>query len=590
MRKRVLSALAFIIACVSVKAGFVREDVAARYAQTVMGMASQPQPDNISAQRVSGRGGKDEMPNYYIFNNPDGGWVIISADDRTSPVLAYSDNGYFCSTDMPENLELWMDGVGQTIESIRKSDIKASPQVEAEWKQDRPLLAAGGDRKVLQTANWNQKEPYNMLCPVVKGENERSVAGCVATATAIIMRYHKWPAHGKGVVGGYYTSNGSYVSAYSIENHYYDWDEMPLTDAAGKYSGWTETQLEQVAQLIHDCGVIEKTDYSLSGSASYSIYAKEGLKNHLYYSQKVIYLYKSNYDAQKWFSIIRREIDENRPVLYGGNNDSAGHEFVCDGYDSDGLKLHFNWGWGGKSNGFFSVDLPKTSATSPFMINQEALVGICPENVQIEQTEPELFSIVKNDDFYGIEPVMTDGLTAGSNLRFRVGNFLCPSAEYLSYRFKICLFDKDGNLKQEGWNHHAAFTGHGIFCESFYTDPDILAVIPELTDTFKLYVQQPDGTWTNVRGNSEFNPDLKYVCCGVTMDPVILLPDDYGVGQEVDLRLSLGFTPVKSVKWSVNGQNSDGHIRLQSGKTRIRADVKYLDGSSGYILRTVDLE
>jgi hypothetical protein len=74
------------------------------------------------------------------------------------------------------------------------------------------------------------------------------------------------------------------------------------------------------------------------------------------------------------------------------------------------------------------------------------------------------------------------------------------------------------------------------------------------------------------------------------MDPVILLPDDYGVGQEVDLRLSLGFTPVKSVKWSVNGQDSDGHIRLQSGKTRIRADVKYLDGSSGYILRTVDLE
>ena len=98
MRKIVI--LAFALACVlSVKAEFVRQDVAARYAQKAMGMSVQPQSDDATTLRAASRDGKETLPRFYVFNNPDGGWMIISADDRISPVLAYSDNGQFQSTD-----------------------------------------------------------------------------------------------------------------------------------------------------------------------------------------------------------------------------------------------------------------------------------------------------------------------------------------------------------------------------------------------------------------------------------------------------------------------------------------------------------
>ncbi len=586
MRKIVI--LAFALACVlGVKAEFVRPDVAARYAQKAMGMSVQPQADDATALRAASRDGKEALPRFYVFNNPDGGWMIISADDRISPVLAYSDNGQFCATDMPDNLEWWIDGVERSVDDIRNSDLKASAQVVAAWRS-QPVMDGVTGRKVLETANWDQEDPYNRLCPVAKGENERSLVGCVAVAEAIIMRYNKWPANGKGVIGGYTTSGGTYIPAYSIENHTYNWDDMPLSDCPTHLSDWTEDQLNQVAQLLHDCGVMSIMDYSAEFSGAYVIYAKNGMvKNMSYSSESIRLLYKCNYDADKWFALMKKEIDEDRAILYGGESQKGGHAFVCDGYDDTG-KLHFNWGWGGRDNGFFAVDLGDYPLLE-YNQYQDAMIGICPNNVHIEQTEHEQFYLRPNwTGRYGLRPNTDDkGLTVGTRFAFTVGEFVPSSADEIKYELKVCLFDKDGNIKQEGWNLKADVdpsTG------DLTTQYDVLTATPELGDEFVLCLKQPDGSWTKVRGSREVVPDQEYVNCGVIYNPVILLPDDYGVGQTVDLKLSLCLRPIKSVRWSVNGQTSDGHLQLESGKTRIRADVTYVDGSTGYILRTVDLE
>ena len=81
-------ALALVLA-VAVRADLVRPDVAARYAQGVLGMSEAPKPESSGALRAPGRDGQSN-PDYYIFNNPDGGWAIISADDRVNPVIGYS--------------------------------------------------------------------------------------------------------------------------------------------------------------------------------------------------------------------------------------------------------------------------------------------------------------------------------------------------------------------------------------------------------------------------------------------------------------------------------------------------------------------
>ena len=44
----------------------------------------------------------------FVFNVEGGGFVVVSGDDRTRPVLAYSESGSFESSDMPEALTGWL--------------------------------------------------------------------------------------------------------------------------------------------------------------------------------------------------------------------------------------------------------------------------------------------------------------------------------------------------------------------------------------------------------------------------------------------------------------------------------------------------
>lgn len=101
--------------------------------------------------------------------------------------------------------------------------------------------------------------------------------------------------------------------------------------------------------------------------------------NHFRYPESISYLQKSRkeqyviwdstglfytnvitvpYTDEEWIEIIKNEIDNKRPILYVAYDDedaNSGHAFVCDGYDGDNM-LHFNWGWGGDSDGYYNVN------------------------------------------------------------------------------------------------------------------------------------------------------------------------------------------------------------------------------------------
>ena len=101
MRRRGIIAVLILAFSQCAMASVVTPEDAARYAGKFMGMSSAPTPDNVPMQRSANRGGVRE-PEYYVFNNPDGGWVIIASDDRITPVLAYSESGsYDPDADMP---------------------------------------------------------------------------------------------------------------------------------------------------------------------------------------------------------------------------------------------------------------------------------------------------------------------------------------------------------------------------------------------------------------------------------------------------------------------------------------------------------
>jgi hypothetical protein len=48
------------------------------------------------------------------------------------------------------------------------------------------------------------------------------------------------------------------------------------------------------------------------------------------------FIYKSRYTDSDWNSLLKAELDSNRPVFYSGWG-SGGHSFVCEGYTYDDI-------------------------------------------------------------------------------------------------------------------------------------------------------------------------------------------------------------------------------------------------------------
>lgn len=298
-------------------------------------------------------GGADRI---YIYNVDGGGWVMVSGDDNTRrQVLGYSSTGRFDYSAMPVNARNWIESYADVI-----SRLESHPEYV---RRDSVMQsrASGAVAPLLGEIAWDQVEPYNLLCPTLSN-GERAVTGCVATAMAQIMMYHRYPAAGQGRAS--YEWNGQTLSA---DFGKYDWDLM-----APKYTGSeSEASRQAVATLMRDCGYSVKMDYGPeSGANFYSTFSV--LVEKFSYDKSLIYLPRNNCDTESWERVLREELDDKRPVLYSGTGNGGSHAFVCDGYDDKGY-FHFNWGWSGSGDGYF------ISGENLFPYSQSMIYGIQPD-------------------------------------------------------------------------------------------------------------------------------------------------------------------------------------------------------------------
>lgn len=307
--------------------------------------------------------------NFYIFSS-ENSFVIVAADDRVKPIIGYSDSNPFVLNENMTNVNYWLGKVNNEIQYVVDNDIKATEEIENEWK----TLLAGNSLapksratvEPLLTTKWNQGEPFNNMCPTYG--SERTVTGCVATAMAQIMNYWEWPKTGTGSHS--YTSTAiSSTHNVNFANTTYDWDNMKDT-----YNSYTATEANAVATLMYHVGVSVDMDYNVSsagGSGAYSNCVHDALKTYFdynpditnvinynggyYYHDKEGYLHSiSGFTAEKWVTSIKDELNNERPVYYSGSGDGGGHAFVCDGYDASD-NFHFNWGWGGSCDGYYPI-------------------------------------------------------------------------------------------------------------------------------------------------------------------------------------------------------------------------------------------
>ena len=280
----------------------------------------------------------NEQPAYYIFTNPnDKKFVIISGESKLNELVGYGDKMTENPNDQPPYFKLFLKEYERVVKEVRSKAATTTPQRPIKRKVE-PLL----------TCKWSQYDPFNKYTPLSNGQH--TPTGCVATATAQVMFYNKWP---KNRPQDYIASTGDDAK----KSVTYWWDEMKnTTNEMG-----TEHSRQAVGVLMSDIGKAVNMRYYYRGSDSNLQYACNALRDKFDYT--VRYLDKNFLPANDFLNEVMQEISDGYPVLVVGGP----HAFVYDGYDEQGL-IHTNWGWGGENDGYFDINIV-TLNVSGFALN-----------------------------------------------------------------------------------------------------------------------------------------------------------------------------------------------------------------------------
>ncbi|MDR1757410.1 MAG: thiol protease/hemagglutinin PrtT [Bacteroidales bacterium] len=318
---------------------------------------------------------------YYIFNTQYG-FVIISGDDRVTPVLGYSLEQPFDEQTLPPQAAAFLRCHRKAIAELTKSEAIKTEPLPA-WqkmytKSTKSMIATVVP--VLISTTWHQQNPYNNACPVdTLGYGGHALVGCVALSMAQICKYWNYPKYGEGQNSYSYEQYG--VLSANFEDAEYEYSLMPnkLTESS------SAAEKEATSLLCYHCGVAANMMYGATASGSYSLCnygkcAETALRDHFRFYD-AIGVKRHDYDDNAWTQLLKSELSNGCPIYYSAvdPDSAAGHAFVCDGYNSDGY-FHINWGWGGQANGYFALS---NFSPSPyhFIEQEQAIIHVYPEQI-----------------------------------------------------------------------------------------------------------------------------------------------------------------------------------------------------------------
>lgn len=294
----------------------------------------------------------------------DSGWVLVSSEFATKPILASSPAGKFPNLEempcgMKWLLSYYENEIKYARDSLKNKTINPlweSQEIETRYSQNIQPDSITLER--MAEVHWNQNgnnsssytihcdKAYNKFCPT--GINPlacgHKYVGCVGVAVAQFMWYYQWPHSGK-------IQNYSRDIGYNNKISEYYWNIIP-TDI---YDTSDLDSVDAVAGFLTDCAVAINTNFTDSGSSSNFTNSLNALNNRFHYINGATYN-RNSYNSTTWINMLKAEIRSGHPILYRGQNNKAGHAFVLFGYDYDN-KFRVNWGWGGHyNNGTFSLE------------------------------------------------------------------------------------------------------------------------------------------------------------------------------------------------------------------------------------------
>ncbi len=411
-------------------AGVVSVENAKQLAADFFNASSHDRLASVDALDLVHTSGSESHPLYYVFNAREGeGFIIVSADDCTTPVLGYSLDGRYDVASLPAAMEWMMSGL--------ESEIKAAPSLQrpVNHTERRNMARKAGkgtyDRILLGTPAWSQEAPFNNAIP------GRPLVGCVGTAMGMIMKYHEYPLRGTGSYNGV---------SFDVE---YDWDNMRMDNYR---SGFSQAEADAVSTLLYHTASSIGTQFGFSGSSAYEVKVPAAMINYFGYDPGISYKKRSEVSTQAEFDrLVEEDIKAGRPVLYCGQDMTAGHAFVVDGFDPVSNMIHVNWGWAGASgnnNGgwYASTALnPSVSQQHSFNNLTTIIYNIKPGNGDNSIWSP--IHITADGGQVGMSSDLGGNLEGGKTFVVRVGNLKNLSYDRFSGKIAVALFSGDGTFK-----------------------------------------------------------------------------------------------------------------------------------------------
>ena len=313
---------------------------------------------------VAGKG------SFYKVDLDGEGFVITSADDEFEPIIAFSNmkaaamvkgdplyallskdarcqvlSKSSASRSNSVAKQKWENliNAGSSTSSSRGvysvSDVRVAPLLKTKWGQDK---AAG-------------KFCYNRFTP------QHYVCGCVATAMAQLMAYHKYPDTGIGMNEKFFYVDGVIDVSQTVGGDglggRYQWADMPDRPDVSL----SNAQADAIGRLCYDAGLSVHMRYSADWSGAFMADAARALYTTFNYSNAVMISdYNIGLTKDAINSFVCSNLDARLPVLFGIYSKSlGGHAVVCDGYGYrfSTLYHHLNMGWDGYYDLWYNLPL-----------------------------------------------------------------------------------------------------------------------------------------------------------------------------------------------------------------------------------------
>ncbi len=367
--KRVLSSLLFCIILGNVCADPIGPSRALRIAASYWGDVSMEVSSAPARRSSSELAVNDTLAPYYIISRGENaGFVIVSGDDCLPEILGYTDTGDFVEGQMPPALLDMLEGYAELVEKAQAAG--------APTRAPRNVVAGRTSVEPIVKAHWHQSSPYNDLAPFITNSTNRALTGCTCTAAVMVLHHYRRDLPGELLAS---TPTYGYGDAPVMVSYPKGtpilWDLMQYD-----YNGAYPEEMRNAVAVLNaafGAGIWQTYGSSTSGQISNIV---DGYNQ--YFNLSSVCQYKGGTSQSTWESLVYGNLIKGQPMVYAGVHPSnGGHAIILDGYNANNGLFHFNFGWGGQGDGYYTLD--DETGVNGFSGQQGMVYNIAPKKPNV---------------------------------------------------------------------------------------------------------------------------------------------------------------------------------------------------------------